>query len=118
MITFKQFLTEAVHWESMKSRYSSTDDLHRIDLSNKSGAVGYIEWDRDDGVVSNIFVGKSYRREGVGTYLWELATDWAEENDANPPEHSTARTKDGDAFAHAIGGHVPDLKDDVDGWSS
>lgn len=103
---------------SLKPRYSYSDGSHRIDISNSSGAVGYIEWDEDGGEVSKIFVGDKLRRQGIGTYLWELATEWAEQNQADPPEHSDRRSRDGDEFAKAIGGHIPPLRDDVDGWST
>lgn len=109
----------AFDWDSLKQKYtfSEDDNSHKISLSNKSGAVGYIEWDIDDGEVQKIYVGIPYRRLGVGTHLWELATDWANDNDAVAPEHSSKRSRDGDAFAQSIGGHIPDLTDDVDGWS-
>lgn len=105
-------------FDLLKSRYSNNDGTHRIDLSNPQGAVGYIEWDEDGGEVTKIYVGDKLRRRGVGTYLWELATEWSEQNGADPPEHSDRRSQDGDAFARAIGGYIPTLRDDVDGWSS
>lgn len=108
----------AFNWDELKSKYSSTENLHRIDLMNKKGAVGYIEWDMDSGEVEKVYVGTPYRRLGVGTHLWELAVDWAKEHDQVEPEHSSRRTKEGDAFARSIGGHIPDLTDDIDGWST
>ena len=117
MITLKKFL-ESIDFDTLKSKYTKTDDSHRIDAFNESGAVGYIEWNDDDGEVDRVFVGRPYRRLGVGTRLWELATEWAEKHDAVPPEHSSTRSEEGDAWARSIGGHIPSLSDDVDGWSS
>lgn len=110
----------AFDWDGLKQKYtlSEDDNTHKISLSNNAGAVGYIEWDIDDGEVQKIFVGTPYRRLGVATHLWELANEWAEANGATPPEHSSRRTKEGDAFANSIGGRIPDLTDDVDGWAS
>jgi Acetyltransferase (GNAT) domain len=103
--------------DDLRSKYTNDGD-HRIDVFNNSGAVGYIEWDSSDGEVIKIFVGKPYRRQGVATHLWELATEWAENNNELPPEHSSRRSKEGDEFAKSIGGYIPDLTDDIDGWSS
>jgi hypothetical protein len=80
--------------------------------------LGYIEWSVDDGVVEKIFVGRDMRRQGLATYLWELATEMSENNGLESPEHSSRRTKEGDSFARSIGGYIPHLDDDVDGWSS
>lgn len=107
----------AFNWDDVREKYSSTDDLHRIDVINKSGAVGYIEWDKSNGEVEKIYVGRPYRRLGIATHLWELAVDWAKEHNELEPEHSSRRTKEGDAFARSIGGRIPHLTDDIDGWS-
>lgn len=111
-------LKESFDWDSLRSKYSETEELHRIDLFNSGGAVGYIEWDKDTGEIEKVFVGKPYRRQGLGTELWELAVKHAEKHGTVEPEHSSRRTKEGDAFARSIGGHIPDLTDDVDGWST
>lgn len=119
MKTFKEFLLETdIDFDSLKTKYSMKLNKHRIDVFNSNGAVGYIEWDADDGEIEDIHVGKPYRRQGVGTHLWELAVEWSKENDALEPEHSSRRSKAGDAFARSIGGHLPDLTDDIDGWAS
>jgi hypothetical protein len=104
----------------LKHKYSfdEDDNLHRIDVFNSSGAVGFIEWDADSGEIEKVAVGTPNRRKGVATELWDLATAWAEENGAEPPSHSSRRSADGDAWARSIGGHVPDLTDDIDGWST
>lgn len=101
----------------MKSKYSNDNGSHKIRVFNNSGAVGYIEWDEDDGEIDKVFVGEPYRRLGVGTHLWNLAVKWAEENGAVEPEHSSKRSFAGNEFAKSIGGHLPRITDDVDGWS-
>jgi GNAT superfamily N-acetyltransferase len=111
-------LFEGFDWDSLKDKYSETEDLHRIDLFNSAGAVGYIEWDKSTGEIEKVFVGKPYRRQGLGTHLWELAVERAEKHGAAHPEHSSRRSKEGDAFARSIGGYIPDLTDDIDGWST
>jgi GNAT superfamily N-acetyltransferase len=71
-----------------KTRYSATHDGHghRIDLSDASGALGFIEWDGDDGEVVRIYVGDKIRRCGVGAHLWQCAEEWAQENGAEAPQ--------------------------------
>ena len=116
--TILQESKEPFDWDSLNYRYSSTEDEHRIDLSNNSGAVGFIVWNIDGGEVERFHVGDKIRRLGIGTHLWELATEYSEEHGFDPPAHSDRRTQEGDAFAQSVGGHIPNLKDDVDGWSS
>ena len=117
------FEQDRLDYDALRFRYSPYPDAanpvsHRIDVSNPQGAVGYIEWDNDDGTVNTIFVGRPYRRMGIATMLWEKATEMSESNGWEPPQHSDARSEEGDAFAQSIGGYVPHLRDDVDGWST
>lgn len=107
----------AFSFNELKDKYALEEYTHKISVFNNSGAVGYIEWDTDSGEVEKVYVGEPFRRLGVGTYLWELATEWAEKNDEVAPEHSSRRSEAGDAYARSIGGRVPDLTDDIDGWS-
>lgn len=118
---FKQFIieTSTLDWNSVRSKYTlENNNYARIDIFNNAGAVGYIEWDVDDGEIQKVFVGKPYRRQGVGTYLWELVEKWTSENNMTEPEHSSKRTFEGDAWAKSIGGHIPDITDDIDGWTT
>lgn len=116
----KQVLVESFDWDSLQYKYVKNEDTneHRLNFFNKAGAVGYIEWDMDDGEIGKIFVGTPYRRLGVATHMWETAQEWADEHNETPPEHSSRRTKEGDAWAQSVGGRVPDLTDDIDGWTS
>lgn len=117
MKKFKQWI-ESIDWDSINYDYESTDFSHKLNFFNNSGAIGYIEWDKDTGEVDKIFVGDKIRRQGIGTFIWETATDWAIENNEMPPEHSSRRTESGDFFAKSVGGYIPELTDDIDGWTS
>jgi GNAT superfamily N-acetyltransferase len=105
-------------WDSLKYKHKEDENYNRLDFFNRNGAVGYIEWSKDDGEIDKIFVGDPYRRLGVGTYIWETATDWAKENNQPEPEHSSRRSYEGEQFAQHVGGYIPRLTDDIDGWSS
>jgi GNAT superfamily N-acetyltransferase len=108
-----------IDWDTLNYEFSETvNNEYKLTFFNKNGAVGYIEWDMDDGEVSKIYVGDIYRRQGVGTYIWDVAQEYAKDNRLIQPEHSSKRTQEGDAFAQSIGGYIPSLRDDVDGWSS
>ena len=117
---FLNYIKESFDWDNLKYQYSSPENynLHRLDFFNKQGAVGYIEWDKDDGETEKIYVGEPYRRKGIASHIWEVATEWANDNKQLPPEHSSRRSESGEAFAQSVGGYIPNLKDDIDGWSS
>jgi GNAT superfamily N-acetyltransferase len=117
---FRDFFALLENSDDLRYQYSSPENynLHRLDFFNKNGAVGYIEWDKDDGEVEKIYVGDKLRRQGFGTHIWETAVEWAKTHNQLPPEHSSRRSKEGEAFAQHIGGYIPRLTDDIDGWSS
>jgi len=104
-------------WNTLKYKHESSDDNNKLVFFNKKGAVGYIEWSKDDGEVEKIYVGEPYRRMGVGTHIWDTAIEWSKENNAELPEHSSRRSFEGDSFAKSVGGYIPRLTDDIDGWS-
>lgn len=91
---------------------------HEITAVADSGQVGRMVWNSEDGEISHLHVGENVRRRGIATSMWETAHEEAEARGITPPEHSSTRTKLGDSWARSVGGHVPRLTDDVDGWSS
>jgi ribosomal protein S18 acetylase RimI-like enzyme len=98
--------------------YNSQHDEHEVSAIDDSGTIGHLRWDDSDGEISSLRVADNRRREGIATALWETAHEEAEDRGITAPEHSSRRTEAGDAWARAVGGRVPDLTDDVDGWSS
>lgn len=58
------------------------------------------------------------KKKGLGRHIWNTTTEYAEDNHLTPPKHSSRRSYLGDVFAKGIGGHIPNLTDDVDGWSN
>lgn len=119
-----------IDWDAIKVKidddydYDEDEDYNlgadneiTITTIGPSGQYGYITWDRYDGEILRLFVGTPYRRMGMGTYLYELAQKYADEKGCAEPEHSSRRSEAGDAWANAVGGYVPDLTDDIDGWS-
>lgn len=108
----------ALDWDTLKYKHSEDESDNRLDFFCNKGAVGFIVWSKDDGEIDKIYVGEPYRRKGVATHIWETATEWAEQNNQPVPEHSSRRSYEGEQFAQSIGGYIPRLTDDVDGWTS
>lgn len=98
--------------------YNDNTDSHEVEAFTDSGQVGRLVWDDDTGEIEHLHVGDKYRRKGVATALWETAHEESSDLGVTPPAHSSIRTKAGDSWARAVGGHVPRLTDDVDGWSN
>jgi GNAT superfamily N-acetyltransferase len=76
--------------------------------------VGYLKWHtetEDDGTVLDVFVSDGHRRQGVATVLWQVAHEIAVERGWPLPKHSSERSIEGDAWARAVGGDLPDLSD-------
>jgi GNAT superfamily N-acetyltransferase len=89
----------------MRRGYAS---LHAV--SESFQAVGSLKWGTDsDGEVTGVYVVPEWRRRGLGSLLWKVATELSEENEWPPPRHATPRSEAGDGFARAVGGEVPPL---------
>ena len=70
--------------------------------------VGALHWHPDEGTVTYLNVNESNRRQGVATSMWNTAHDQARANGLTPPSHSSSRSELGNAWAHAVGGKIPD----------
>jgi hypothetical protein len=125
MTTFKQFMenTETQYdcpdWHTLNHKYTIDPyGDNRMDFFDRKGAVGFITWSMDDGEVEKIHVGDKCRRKGLGRHIWDTSTKYSEDNRLPTPKHSPRRSYLGNEFAKGIGGHIPRLTDDIDGWSS
>lgn len=59
-------------------------------------------------MVDRIATKDGYKLKGVARAMWNYATALGLD-----PQHSPDRTRDGDAFAKAVGGHVPEAAYDM-----
>jgi len=67
-------------------------------------AVGSIKWAaRGNGEITNVIVRRDFQRRGIGTILFEIATQVAEEQGWTAPVHSDERTEAGDGWAQSLG---------------
>lgn len=97
------------------------DDQHRIDyyhyftpqhphffvLSDKETRQPLSNLTLDEkGKVSGVETHPKYRRQGLAKKLWDYAGSRSDIG-IPAPQHSTMRTKEGEAWAHKVGGEVP-----------
>jgi len=79
--------------------------LPAVDVMKDGKVAATLSWNPETNVVESVFVAAESRRKGIAKALW------AEAKKANPAlKHSEYRTPEGDIFAHAVGGPVPELK--------
>ncbi len=72
---------------------------------------GELTWKRTGGTILKVEVPGHLQRRGIATSLYGEAKRIASENSRIPaPKHSNDRTRDGDAWARAVGGRLPRKK--------
>ena len=78
-------------------------------LAPNNRTVGWMHWDK--GVVRKIDVNDSWQRSGLGRRMWERASE------ITPGlSHSDNRTDEGQGFAKAVGGPLPERVQDHPEW--
>jgi hypothetical protein len=80
---------------------------------NELVEVGYLKWmvsTDEDGMITWVEVKPAWQRKKVATVMWELAHQVAAEQGWHSPHHTADRTLEGNAWAQAVGGELPDLK--------
>jgi DNA polymerase III epsilon subunit-like protein len=83
---------------------------HRVEIKDDEGkTIASMEWMNEDGQISHLDVKPDYRRRGLATKLFRHAQKLSEKDSSiAAPQHSPMRSEDGDAWARAIGGFIPD----------
>jgi hypothetical protein len=77
------------------------DGLRDVPMVELRNAFGHLVWREQTGEIESMFVQPWHRRRGTMRGLWEAAQTIQEVH------HSEWRTDDGEAFAKAVGGHLP-----------
>lgn len=67
--------------------------------------MGHLSWDHE--FIQSVFTVPTYRRQGVGTAMWNQAHKVSAEQGIPAPRHSPTRTEDGRAWADKVGGEFP-----------
>jgi hypothetical protein len=79
-------------------------------LGDGDTPLGSMGW-TSDGITSIDVYDPNNTRKGIATAMWEHGHRLAEENARIPkPKHSSDRTREGDAWARAVGGRLPRRK--------
>lgn len=79
---------------------------------HKDKRVGWLSWyGGDNGEIQDVSVAPEHRRKGLATQMMLLARQKASEGRRKPPEHSSSRTPEGDAWAKSVGGKRPPIFD-------
>ncbi|SRR6266536_655050 len=74
---------------------------------NDLAPVGHLRWSIEDGELFFVLVDAAFRRMGVASVLWKVAGEVAEARGWPRLRHSDSRSVEGDAWARAVGGHLP-----------
>ena len=73
-------------------------------VPESNNPVGELSWDPFSGTVLSLNVNSAFRRQGLASKFWEIASG------LGPISHSVVRTLEGDDWARAVGGNLPDLQ--------
>jgi GNAT superfamily N-acetyltransferase len=94
----------SLHHEPMKL-------THRIIAHDSTGnEVGTLQWNKQSKRVHWVGVDKEHRRQGIASHMWDYAHQVSEEIGKPGPKHSNVRWNEGDAWAHSVGGNLPENK--------
>jgi TP901 family phage tail tape measure protein len=76
----------------------------RAYVTGSNKPVGELSWDPFSGTVLSLNVDSAFRRKGLASKFWEIASG------LGPISHSAVRSLEGDDWARAVGGNLPDLQ--------
>lgn len=84
------------------------DMVHMVKAWQSGTPVGYLKWSSGHGEVADVEVLKPHRRQGIATEMWNQAHLHSSIHNLVPPEHSSARTAQGSAWAATTGTTAPE----------
>jgi GNAT superfamily N-acetyltransferase len=88
------------------------DASHIIKANFQGTPIGFLKWDAGHGEVTDLEVRDSHRRKGVATEMWNQAKAHSAANGLISPQHSSARTRQGSAWANSLGKDRPRSPED------
>lgn len=79
--------------------------VYAHDPAQPLGPIGHLSWNKtsEGAKVSDVFVSRDYRHQGVATSMYQHAT----RANGRPLSHSAYRTDDGEGWARTVGGAMP-----------
>jgi len=82
---------------------------HRVVAKQGNTPVAQLSWKPRTGEISDVFVEKPLRRQGLATEMFKRAHHFSSQFEGVvSPRHSEHRTEEGDAWAKAVGGDLPE----------
>lgn len=96
--------------EAYPNNLPQFDAPHRVLAEKEGTTVGQLSWKPRTGEISDVFVERPFRRQGIGREMFRQAIHLSSQFEGVlAPKHSEHRTEEGDAWANAVGGEVPSL---------
>jgi GNAT superfamily N-acetyltransferase len=101
-------LGEQFHFiEASGSNPEASSNYHQ--LRHPADRKTSLIWHKGEGTIFSVQVAPHLQRQGVATAMWHHARALAAERpDIVPPKHSQIRSGQGDAWARAVGGELPE----------
>lgn len=89
--------------------YERFPEAHLISAYHpEEGSVGSIEWNHKTGEISGVEVEEKHQRKGIATAMYRFGQDLSDKRKTvTKPQHSKARTDEGNAWAHSLGEKIP-----------
>lgn len=99
-------MTASEHLSPMQFESFSDARGGAISAMHQGREIGSIDWNTDQDVsrIGSVDVHRDYRRQGIATDLYHRAGEAA----GRPLVHSHERTDAGNAWAHSVGGEIPE----------
>lgn len=92
------------HYQTVPSS-NGLETHHAVIASHpEEGQIGHLVW-HPEGEIQDVHVNEPHRRKGVATGMF----DYAKKLKVKAPEHSELRSEEGDAWARAVGGNIPEM---------
>lgn len=77
--------------------HTATDEEHKVHARIGKKQVGWLDLNKDIGVVNEVHVSPEHQGKGIATGMWK----YAQAAGLNP-NHSDTRSEEGDAWAHSL----------------
>ena len=78
-------------------QHVKTSDENKVGAHIGKNQVGWLDLDKDTGVVNEVYVKEEHQGKGIATGMWQHA-----QNAGLHPNHSDTRSESGDAWAHSL----------------
>ena len=85
------------HLSNVQFGHTATPDEHKVSAHIGKKQVGWLDLDKNIGVVNEVYVKEEHQNKGIATGMWKYA-----QGAGLNPNHSDTRSELGDAWAHSL----------------